>query len=220
MSKQNFSKKYMHPTRRKLVDMINTGGEYESDTQVGWSKKGDTREVGETWEDDSHKYEKKDGYTIKTSKNTDVLRKIRDYLKTRSTCSNSECNRTTITNADKKLIQQTGYCVDCLATIETEVKLAGIWTEYQSYKVWGKMLVEGRIRIEQMEQAYENLKQTYEYANEDGTLEEWRLPQDINEAKVEMMEVIIKYKDELKELEDKRNQVFDIIKEKNYEHVM
>ena len=27
---KEFSKKYMHPTRRKLVDMVMNGGEYET----------------------------------------------------------------------------------------------------------------------------------------------------------------------------------------------
>lgn len=219
MNKNNFKRKYMHPTRRKLVDMIKTG-EYEKDTKLGWSKKTESHEVGDKWEDESHKYEKKDGYTIKTSKNNEVLTKIRDYLKSKSTCSNPSCSKTIMTNADKKLIHQTGYCVDCLARIETDVKLAGIWEEYQQYKIWGKMLVEGRIKIEQMEQSYEGLKQNYDYVNEDGTLETWVMPQNVDEAKVEMLEVINKFKDELAELEEKRNNVLEIIKEKNYEHVL
>ena len=35
---KEFKRKFMHPTRRKLVDMVNTG-EYAKNTQVGWSKK-------------------------------------------------------------------------------------------------------------------------------------------------------------------------------------
>lgn len=220
MTKQNnFNRKFMHPTRRKLANMVKTG-EYEKDTQVGWDGKSNTREVGDIWEDDSHRYEKKEGYTLKTSKNIGVLCKVRDYLASRMTCDNPDCKRTTVTPTDKKLIQQTGYCVDCLSVIETEIRTAGIWKEYSEYKIWGKMLIEGRLKIDQLQQAYEGLKQSYDYVNEDGTLEEWRLPQPVDEAKVEMLGVIDKFKIELKELEDKRNEVFDIIREKNYEHYL
>ena len=36
MAEKKFNKKYMHPTRRKLVNMIQTG-EYQKDTQVSLS---------------------------------------------------------------------------------------------------------------------------------------------------------------------------------------
>ena len=34
---KEFNKKFMHPTRRKLVDMVLTGGEYEKSTQISFS---------------------------------------------------------------------------------------------------------------------------------------------------------------------------------------
>ena len=36
MAEKQFNKKFMHPTRRKLVNMIQTG-EYDKDTQVSFS---------------------------------------------------------------------------------------------------------------------------------------------------------------------------------------
>jgi hypothetical protein len=78
MSKE-FQRKYMHPTRRKLVDMIQTG-EYDSNTQIGWTKTEEQRNVGDIWEDEFYRYEKKEGYTIKTGKNHEALQEIRNYL--------------------------------------------------------------------------------------------------------------------------------------------
>ena len=50
---KEFNKKYMHPTRRKLVDMVLTG-EYNKNTHFSLSdvKKPEIkREVGDIWED-------------------------------------------------------------------------------------------------------------------------------------------------------------------------
>ena len=130
MTKQNnFNRKFMHPTRRKLANMVKTG-EYEKDTRVGWDGKSNTREVGDIWEDDSHRYEKKEGYTMKTSKNIDVLCKVRDYLASRMTCDNPDCKRTTITPTDKKLIQQTGYCAQRYQCPDGSINFLG--TPYNS----------------------------------------------------------------------------------------
>ena len=34
---KEFNKKFMHPTRRKLVNMVLSGGEYEKNTQISFS---------------------------------------------------------------------------------------------------------------------------------------------------------------------------------------
>jgi membrane-bound lytic murein transglycosylase B len=62
---KEFNKKFMHPTRRKLVDMVLTGGEYEKNTQISFSgadKEKIKREVGEKWTDE--KLISKTGYCI------------------------------------------------------------------------------------------------------------------------------------------------------------
>ena len=46
---KEFKRKFMHPTRRKLADMVKTG-EYEKNQSVGWEAKQQTREVGDVWE--------------------------------------------------------------------------------------------------------------------------------------------------------------------------
>jgi len=77
---KEFKKKYMHPTRRKLVDMVQTGV-YDKNTTIGYDKVEKNRKVGDVWEDEHNKYEKKDGYILKTGKNSEALQEIRNYLK-------------------------------------------------------------------------------------------------------------------------------------------
>ena len=69
---KEFKRKFMHPTRRKLADMVRTG-EYEKNQSVGWEAKKQTRKVGDVWEDEHYRYEKKEGYTLKTGKNSEVF---------------------------------------------------------------------------------------------------------------------------------------------------
>ena len=71
---KEFKKKYMHPTRRKLMDMVQTG-EYAKNTTIGYDKEDISHNVGDVWEDDNHKFEKKEGYTVKTGKNENIFKK-------------------------------------------------------------------------------------------------------------------------------------------------
>ena len=76
---KEFKRKYMHPTRRKLVDMVKTG-EYDKNTTIGYTKAKESHNVGDVWEDEHHKYEQKEGYIVKTGKNSEALSEIRKYL--------------------------------------------------------------------------------------------------------------------------------------------
>lgn len=212
---KEFKKKYMHPTRRKLVDMVMTG-EYDKNTVVGYTKAKETRKVGDVWEDDHHRYEQKDGYIVKTGKNSDALSGIRKYLEEKSKCKKYPNKK--YTEVDKKLIKKTGYCLDALVEIETELRTAGIWQEYQDYKVWTNMVVYGKQKIEQLKQSLNEIKPFYEYVNEDGTTERWELPKSVDETKKEINEMIEIGLKEITLLEEKREEAFSIIKEKNYEH--
>lgn len=213
---KEFKKKYMHPTRRKLVDMVQTG-EYDKNTTVGYTKKEESRKVGDKWEDEHHKYEKKEGYILKTGKNHEATQEIRKYLEEKSKCKKYPNKR--YTDKDKKLIQKTGYCMDALVEIEHEIKTAGLWQEYQDYKVWTRMIVYGKAKLESYKQSIDELKEQYELLGSDGKVTEtWKLPKSIDEVKAEIRELIDYGQNEIKELEVKRQEAFEKLREKNYEH--
>lgn len=212
---KEFKKKYMHPTRRKLVDMVETGT-YDKNTTVGYTKKQETRNIGDVWEDEHNKYEKKEGYILKTGKNSEALQEIRKYLEEKSKCK--KYPNKNYTAKDKKLIEKTGYCLDALVEIEHDLRIAGVFQEYQNYKVWTRMLVFGKQKLEELKQSLLDVREEYEYVNEDGTVEKWKLPKSTDEVKSDIKEMIENGTNELKELESKRNIAFDVLKEKNYEH--
>tara|TARA_B100000900_G_scaffold318826_1_gene277948 strand:+ start:437 stop:1096 length:660 start_codon:yes stop_codon:yes gene_type:complete len=215
---KDFKKKYMHPTRRKLVDMVQTGT-YDKNTTIGWTSKKEDRKVGDVWEDEHHRYEKKEGYTLKTNKNSETFQEIRKYLEDKSKCKNSDCKTIKITKKDKKFIEKGGFCMDCTVDREHQIRTAGIWEEYQNYKVWTKMIFFGKNKIEQYKQSIDDLREEYQMHNDQGEVTEtWKLPKPIDEIKAEINELIEYGEIELKELEEKRQVAFDKIKEKNYEH--
>lgn len=217
---KEFKKKYMHPTRRKLVDMVMTGGEYEKTTTTGWNAEKIERKVGDIWEDEHHKYEKKEGFTLKTSKNSEAFEELRKWKNEQSTCKGSDCKTIKFTPTHKKLIQKTGYCANCLAEIETKIRAAGFWEQYEDYKVYTRMLIEGKIKLEELQQAYDDVKPFYEYINEDGTTDKWELPQSVEEVKADLMEMIEFGRTELQAVEKFRNIAFEILKDNKLEHYL
>ena len=218
MSKE-FQRKYMHPTRRKLVDMVQTG-EYDKNTTIGWTKSEENHNVGDIWEDEFYKYEKKEGYTIKTGKNHEALQEIRNYLNLKKECSNPSCKKHKKTKNDEKLIQKTSYCINCLAEIEHNFRGAGIWKEYEEFRIYTRMIVEGKIKLEELKQSINEIKPYYEFINEDGSVEKWSLPKPVDEVKVEIQEMIDNGEIELKEIVQKLNEAFEVIKEHKLEHYL
>jgi len=216
---KEFKKSFAHPTRRKLMDMVQTG-EYETNALIGWDKEHVTRNVGDIWEDEFHKYEKKDGYTMKTSKNSDAMQEVRDYIQSTKDCKNSKCETIKLTPTHKKLISKTGYCANCLAEMEHQFRVNDVWKEYEDYKIFTRMIIDGKFKLEQIEQSRAEIQQTTEYINEDGTTETWTLPYNVDELKQEMLEFIENSKKELEQIEQLRNKAFDTIKAKNLEHYL
>ena len=209
----------MHPTRRKLVDMVQTG-KYDKNTTVGYTKAKETHNVGDKWEDDTHKYEKKEGYTVKTGKNHEAFLKIRKYLQEKNKCQNSTCKTIKKTDNDIRFIQNGGFCMNCTAERETVLRVEGLFVPYQNYKIWTKMIVYGKQKLDELKHSLSEVKKEYEYVNEDGTVEKWKLPKSVDEVKSEIQEMIDIGNKEIEELELKRTEVFDELKKKNYEHYL
>ena len=107
---KEFQKKFMHPTRRKLVDMVLTGGEYEKNTQISFSgadREIIKRKVGEKWTDSDGKiYEQLEAGAIQTSDLGDIMADTRAYLDKLNTCKSDDCKTIKIGRVDKKTISK------------------------------------------------------------------------------------------------------------------
>ena len=217
---KEFKKKYMHPTRRKLVDMVQTG-EYAKNTTIGYDKIEKTRNVGDVWEDEHSRYEKKEGYILKTGKNSSAFTETRKYLQSLEQCKSPECKTIKKTKRDKLFIQKGGYCMNCTIDREHEIRTSGLWREYGDYKVWTRMIILGKTKLDQYRQSLDDLKEEYEMMGSDGKItEKWKLPKPIDEVRAEIQELINYGEEEIKELEEKRNGSFDKLREANMEHYL
>jgi len=221
MAKQ-FERKFMHPTRRKLVDMIHTG-EYDKSTQISFSdiKTETNRNVGDVWEDkDGNLWEQKEWGKVKKSKSSDTMSQVRNYLQQISKCKASDCDvKGKYSSADKKLISKTGFCAGCLAKREQQIQNDGLWEEYAKYKVYSNMAAYGTEVLQQLNQAYHDVTNIHEFVNEDGSLETWKENSDVDLLKSQIEADIENAKKELSEVIEKRNSAYELLKTKNYELV-
>jgi hypothetical protein len=220
---KEFNKKFMHPTRRKLVDMVLTGGEYQKETQISFSgadKKKIKREVGDKWTDDNGKsYEQLEAGKIETSELGDTMAEVRAYLDKLNTCKSDNCKTIKVGRVDKKLISKTGYCLHCLTIKESQIKLDGLWEAYEDYKIYSNMIGYGNDVLSQFKQAYRDAKQTYEVVQEDGKIETWSMERDVEELKAEILIEIVKFEGEIEQATKLRNEAYDKLKDKNYDLV-
>jgi hypothetical protein len=220
---KEFNKKYMHPTRRKLVDMV-FNGEYDKNTQISFSdikKPQPTREIGDVWEDEQGNiWEQRVYGKIKKSKLTDTMAEVRQYLSEISRCKSESCDKKgQFGSTDKKLIRKTGFCTGCLARKEAQIKYDGLWNEYETYRMTSNMIAYGNEVIEKLKEAYRDAKQEYEYVGDNGVAEKWILEKPVEEIKEEILSDIQRFQDELEEVIKANKEAYDKLKDKNYELV-
>jgi len=220
MAEKKFNKKFMHPTRRKLVNMIQTG-EYDKDTQVSFSgvKETTKREVGDVWEEDGVVWEQKSYGKVKQSKLSNELVKVRQYIQSQSECRNIECTKQKYSSSDKKLISKTGFCAICLGEREKQIKLDGLWKEYEDYKVYSNMAAYGTEVLQKWKQALNEVSNIHQYINDDGSVEKWSSNEDVQTLKAQIEKDIENGRKELTEVIEKRNAAYQKLKPMNYELV-
>ncbi len=220
---REFNKKFMHPTRKKLVDMVLTGGEYEKETQIsfaGADKQKIKRKVGERWTDENGKsWQQYEAGKIEVSELGDIMAETRAYLDKLNSCKADDCKTIKLGRVDKKLVSKTGYCTTCLAKKERVIKLDGLWDAYEDYKIYSNMIAYGNDVIAQFKQAYNDAKQTYEVVQEDGKIETWSMERDVDELKAEILLDIVNFEKEVEQATKLRNEAYEKLKDKNYDLV-
>jgi hypothetical protein len=223
MADKKFSRKFMHPTRRKLADMVKTG-EYVKNTQIGFSdikEQEVKRKVGDIWNDtDGNVWEQKEFGRVKQSKMSNVMVELRNYIDAQSQCKADDCDVSgKFSNSDKKLISKTGYCAGCLAKKELVIKQDGLWESYEQYRIYSNMADYGTDVLEKWNQALKEVSNIHEYVNDDGSVEKWQSNDDVQTLKAQIEADIENGKKELTEVIEKRNIAYEKLKHKNYELV-
>ena len=223
MADKKFNRKFMHPTRRKLADMVRTG-EYEKNTQIGFSdiKEAEVkRKVGDIWSDsDGNVWEQKDFGKVKSSKMSNVMSELRKHIENMNQCKADDCDVSgKFSKSDKTLISKTGYCAGCLAKRELIIKQDGLWESYEQYRMYSNMADYGTDVLEKWNQALSEVSNIHEYVNDDGSVEQWSSNEDVQTLKAQIEADIENGKKELTEVIEKRNVAYELLKDKNYELV-
>ena len=98
---------------------------------------------------------------------------------------------------------------------------AGILEDYAHYRVLTERIKVGLFKLEEIKQSMDGLKQQYDEIDENGqVVNSYVLPRPVDEMKEEMAGFIQRSREEIEIISDKRNTLFDRIKEKNYEHIL
>ena len=223
MSKKEFQKKFVHPTRRKLVDMVHTG-KYDKDTKISQTtgkKKEEHREIGDEWEDSTGNiWVQRDGYKVKKSKNTDTLSQVRRDIESKLKCSGDTCDKKgRYGSTDKQLIKEVGYCTNCLIDREVPIRSDGNYETYTRYRMFCKLFIEGETFLDKLKDAKKEAKQEYQYVDGDGKTQTWTLERPVEELKEEIQEEIDITKGQLEEVEEKMKELYGKLKDFNYELV-
>lgn len=219
---KEFNRGYMHPTRRKLVDMVLSGGEYDGDASFGYhtTEQEAKHAVGEKWTDsDGKKWKQTTGGRMANSELSDIMADARGFLSKMKSCASKECKTIKLGRVDRKLVAKTGYCLHCLTIKEAQIKHDGVWKEYSDYKIYSNMVAHGKDVLANLNQSLVDAKQEYDYVNADGRLETWTMERDVNELKAEILIDITEVERELDEVIELRNAAWDVIKDKGYDLV-
>ena len=204
---------YIHPTRKKIIDTV-FGRDDNTQKVHGYEGEVETkRNVGEIWTDkEGKKWEQKEGYKISVSQLDDV----RAYLEKLNTCSAEDCNTIQYGKADKKLIRKTGLCSNCLAKMETKLRIDGTYPFYVDYKITRNQIAYVRDLKMRFEDALTGLSKTLEFVNEDGRIEKWNYDVDMDKVKEDLQKDIDGATEAIEALLDRKAALEDKLRELNH----
>jgi len=205
--------KHIHKSRKLIIDTV-FGRTDDNQNVFGYEKADETKkEVGEIWVDEAgNEWEQKEGFKINTTKLDDA----REYLKKLTTCSSENCGTIQYSNADKKLIVRTGYCVTCMRKIEQSLREDGSWAFYEDYRITLNKLDFVRDTKSQLEEAFNSVTQQIEMLNEDGSFSKWQWDIDIEKVKVDLKTDIDGAYDAIEALLERKLALEDKLRELNH----
>lgn len=204
--------KHIHKSRQKIIDTVYGRASNTKDT-FGWTPETDgkiERKVGDRWFDsDGKEWEQQDGFVSAVSQYDD----IRQYIDSLSQCKATDCKTIKLTSYDLKMVRRGGFCLDCLAKRETEVRRKGLWESYEKWKISQNEIGYFNDVQAKLEQALKDAKQTTEIVNEDGTFEKWNFNGNIEDLKAGIQSDIEKTQELLIKLRELRDESWETIKD-------
>ena len=135
MSESLLQKQFQEKDLQRARNLIS--GQYGAATtsQVGYEKIEEEHREGDTWTDGRGKtWTIEDGIKISVSK----LQKARELAKVPLMCP--KCGKPLVSRLDKKMYAIHGICHDCVLKVERELKLAGLYEQYEQSVIAGNLI--------------------------------------------------------------------------------
>jgi hypothetical protein len=133
------------------------------------------REKGEIWTDKDGKEWKQTGINTKVRTET-PMDKIRKLARTAQNCPKDMCTLDTTKYLDKRMNAMKGMCFNCVQEYEQKLKDEG---KYEAYEKKSMLYNEQDFLKDakaKMEESMDYISKNPEFLNEDGSLEEWLIP--------------------------------------------
>lgn len=165
MKSSTLKKEFSQSTVQRMRNIITGNSGDRTQIQSGFEKKSIDHSEGDIWEENGKKWTIKNGIKQSISK----LQDIKSIIALPLSCpSCSQPMKASVAN--KKMYSIHGKCVNCVAEMETKIKLDGNWQEYKS----NMMNLNKNSSLEDFEMALESwVKQNDTFVTENGEVEDW-----------------------------------------------
>jgi hypothetical protein len=137
-----------------------------------------------------------------------------------STCSNEECQTSSYTKIDKKLIRKTGKCLDCLQKYEFQLKKDGTYEFYEDYKITCNKLSHATDMKIKYESALDDITNKVSFVTETGEIENWKWDIDIEKVKEDLQKDIEEMTDVCKLLLERKIALEEKLIELNHQELI
>lgn len=137
------------------------------------------RQIGESWEElDMFGqvkciWEQKDGYRIKHAPNYKAFEQLRIEMREYPNCFGLDCKTKTKTRLDERFRNIHGMCTDCVAKMETKLKIEGKYEAYEKEKMRGNAESFFKSSDVEIERLAQSIASGSGVAHSDGSIEKW-----------------------------------------------
>ncbi len=131
------------------------------------------RNIGDEWVEKGITWRQENGYKTRVNSQADLIRKARE-----ETCKHCGGDMRWGSKLDQLFFSKTGLCENCLIDYETKLRIAGIYPEYEKYKLISN-------EIGYLKDVLEKIKELIKYftenngdvemiCNSEGFIEKWK----------------------------------------------
>ncbi len=164
-----------------IGQMLNGTHKSQTRTVVGFTAPENfiVRQIGESWEElDMYGqvkciWEQKDGYRIKHAPNYKAFEELRNEMREYPNCFGVDCKTKTKTRLDERFRNIHGMCTDCVAKMETKLKIEGKYEEYERSKMKNNAQAFFNSTDVEMQILSDSIAQGSGIPHADGTIEKW-----------------------------------------------